>query len=67
VRCFYGAAIDITRRTAPKGERAAAIRTLRRELKAAILAITARHRNEQASRREAARHRPKLHEPNSPG
>jgi hypothetical protein len=54
IRQFYGAAIDVTRRTAPKRERAAAIRALRRELKAAILAVTTRYRNEQTSRRDFA-------------
>ena len=67
LRQFYGAAIDATRRSTPKRERAAAIRALRRELKAAVLAITTRHRNEQAARREAVRRRRRLHEPNSPG
>jgi hypothetical protein len=66
LRQFYGAAIDAVRRGAPKHERAAAIRALRRELKAAILAITTRQKNEQASRRAAARHRRELNKP-SPG
>jgi hypothetical protein len=57
LRQSYGAAIDATRRSAPKRDLAAAVRALRRELKAAIFAITTRHRNEQASRRALARHR----------
>jgi uncharacterized protein involved in exopolysaccharide biosynthesis len=65
LRQFYGAAIDATQRTAPKHERVAAIRALRRELKAAILAITTRHRNEQAVRRVAARHRREAKTPTS--
>jgi len=64
LRQFYGAAIDTTRRAAPKRERAAAIRALRRELKAAILAVITRHRNEQALRRAIARQRRELHGPN---
>jgi hypothetical protein len=63
LRQFYGAAIDATRRTASKQERAAAIRALRRELKATIFAVTSRHRNEQASRRALARHRRELRGP----
>jgi 3-oxoacyl-(acyl-carrier-protein) synthase len=62
LRRFYGAAIDATRRSVPKRERAAAIRALRRELKAAILAVTTRHRNEQASRRAALRRRREAHD-----
>jgi len=53
LRRLYSARIDVARRTAPARERPAAIRALRRELKAAILAVTTRHRNEQASRRHA--------------
>jgi hypothetical protein len=54
LRQFYGACIDATRRAKPAHERAAAIRALRCELKAAILAITTRHRNEQIARRSTA-------------
>ena len=62
LRAFYGSAIDTVRRTAPTLERAAAIRALRRELKAAILAITSRHRSEQATRRAAVRRRREAHD-----
>jgi hypothetical protein len=62
LRQFYGACIDITRRTKPAHERAAAIRALRLELKAAVLAITTRHQNEQASRRAFARRRRETHD-----
>lgn len=53
MRRFYSAAIDVARRAVPRRDRAAAIRAIRRELKAAILAVTTRHRNEKASRRAA--------------
>jgi hypothetical protein len=63
LRQFYGACIDATRRSKPAHERAAAVRALRRELKAAVLAVTTRHRNEQAAHREAAR---RVHTPRYP-
>jgi hypothetical protein len=65
VRQFYGACIDITRRTKPAHERAAAIRALRLELKAAVLAITTRHQNEQTARRAAIHRRRADHTPMS--
>jgi hypothetical protein len=57
LRRFYGACIEVTRRTKNARERAAAIRALRLDLRAAILAVTTRQRNEQASRREIIRRR----------
>jgi hypothetical protein len=62
LRQFYGAAINATRRATPKQERAAAIRALRRELKAAILAITTRHRDENTARLAALRRFRKPHD-----
>ena len=62
LRQFYGAAIDIARRTVLRRDRPAAIRALRRELKAAIFAVTTRHRNEQASRRALLRYRRETNE-----
>jgi len=57
LRQLYGARIETARRVKPGQERAAAIRALRRELKAATLAITTRHREEQAIGRAAVRSR----------
>lgn len=54
LRQLYGARIEIARRNAPRPDRAAAIKALRLDLKAAILAVTARRRIEQATRRDAA-------------
>jgi hypothetical protein len=50
---LYGARIEATQRSAPKHERAAAIRALRQELRAALREVTERRRNESAARREA--------------
>lgn len=55
LRQIYGARIEIARRNTPHRERAAAIKALRLELKAAIRAVTERRREERAVRREAAR------------
>lgn len=55
LRQLYGARIEITLRDLPRHKRAAAIKALRRELKAAIRAITERRSEERAARRIAAR------------
>jgi hypothetical protein len=51
---LYGARIEATRRATPKSERAAAIKALRRDKKAAARQITERRRNERVSQRFAA-------------
>lgn len=50
LRRLYGARIEAVRRDMPANERAAAIRALRLDLKAAILAITECKRQKQATR-----------------
>lgn len=57
LRQLYGARIEAARRNTPAHDRAAMIRALRNELKAAIRAVTERKRETAAARRKAAAHR----------
>ena len=55
LRLLYGARIAALRRSLPKRERAAAIKALRNEKKAAVRELTERKRQENAARRAADR------------
>jgi hypothetical protein len=51
LRSMFGARIEAVRRTTSKRDRVAAIKALRQELKAAILAVTERKLSDRAARR----------------
>ena len=63
LRQLYGARIEAARRNTPAHDRAAMIRALRNELKAAIRAVTERKRETAAARRKAAAHRREERQP----